>query len=258
MLIRPPAVAGTFYPGAPTELAEAVDRLLASARSDARRPKAIIVPHAGYVYSGAIAAAGFAQLAGASLERIVLIGPAHRVAIEGLVWPGVTRLATPLGELEVDLEALARVPEVVPHPAAHAREHSLEVELPFLQHVAPHAKIVPIAASHAAPRVVGGVLEALWGGDETAIVISSDLSHFHGYDEARQIDRETAQHIVALDPTLSGDQACGCTGINGLLWVARPRGMRAEILELCNSGDTAGRREEVVGYGAFALYEAAA
>ena len=159
--IRPPAAAGTFYPGDPAELAATVDRLLSRAVFDGPRPKAIVVPHAGYLYSGSIAAAGFARIAGAQLARIVLIGPAHRVATSGLVWPGAARLKTPLGELEVDVDALARVPEVTAHPAAHAREHSIEDELPFLQAIAPHAKIVPLVTSHASPEVVGHVLDAL-------------------------------------------------------------------------------------------------
>jgi hypothetical protein len=252
--VRPAAVAGAFYPGSKTELSGVVDGLIASA-APGPIPKALVVPHAGYIYSGAIAASGFARIAGAPIERVVLIGPAHRVFVEGLVWPGTTHLRTPLGDIEVDVEALRRVPEVVAHPAAHAREHSLEVELPFIQRLAPRAKVVPIAASHAAPELVGRVLGVLWGGPETLIVISSDLSHYHPYADARTIDARTAAKIVALDTGLTGDEACGCTGINGLAWIARAKHLRVELVDLRNSGDTAGTRDEVVGYGAFALYE---
>jgi AmmeMemoRadiSam system protein B len=210
------------------------------------------------VYSGAIAASGFARIAAAPITRVVLIGPAHRVFVDGLAWPGTTHMRTPLGDIEVDVEALQRVPDVIAHPAAHAREHSLEVELPFVQRLLPRAKVVPIAASHAAPELVGRVLDTLWGGPETLIVISSDLSHYHPYADAKTIDARTAAKIVALDTTLTGDEACGCTGINGLAWVARRRKLRVELIDLRNSGDTAGKRDEVVGYGAFALYEEAA
>jgi AmmeMemoRadiSam system protein B len=256
---RPPAVAGAFYPASAEELAGTIDRLIGEISLDrAPRPKALIVPHAGYIYSGAIAASGFARVAGAEFTRVVLLGPAHRVAVRGLVWPGTTHLATPLGDVEVDVEALQRVPEVVAHPAAHAREHSLEVELPFVQRLLPRAKVVPIAASYASAEQVGRVLDALWGGPETLIVISSDLSHYHPYRDGRAIDERTAAKIVALDTALTGEEACGCTGINGLAWAGKRRGLRIELLDLRSSGDTAGTRDEVVGYGAFAGYEGAA
>lgn len=256
--VRPAAVAGTFYPGSSAALGTTVDALLGAVSFEKRElPKALIVPHAGFTYSGPVAAAGFARVASVAdrLERVVILGPAHRVAFEGLTWPGTTHLRTPLGDLEVDVTAIEGVPELVAHPAAHAREHSIEVELPFIQRLAPRAKIIPIAASHAAPDVVGRVLEQLWGGPETLIVISSDLSHFHPYAEAAAIDRRTAAKIVALETGLTGEEACGCTGINGLAWVARRRNLRIEVLDLRSSGDTAGPRDEVVGYGAFAAYE---
>jgi MEMO1 family protein len=259
--VRAPAVAGTFYPGSASELGATVDRLLAAVEVDpsAPCPKALIVPHAGYVYSGAIAASAFARIApyGDRITRVVLVGPAHRVYVEGLVSPGASRLRTPLGELAVDEAALAALPQFAANPGVHAREHSLEVELPFLQRVTPHAKLVPLAGTRAKPGLVGAALETLWGGPETLIVISSDLSHYLPYDEARRIDEQTCARIVALDPSIAGDQACGSIGINGLLWVARKRGLRVELVDLRSSGDTAGSRDEVVGYGAFALYEAA-
>jgi AmmeMemoRadiSam system protein B len=258
--VRPPAVAGTFYPASPDVLGRTVDGLLAAAGAPSGPcPKALIVPHAGYIYSGPIAASGFARVAahGPRFERVVLIGPAHRVPVVGLASPGCAQLATPLGELAVDLDALAEVPDVTASAAAHAREHALEVELPFLQRIAPRAKIVPLVAGRAKPSEVGAVLERLWGGPETLIVVSSDLSHYLPYDIGRVGDRSTAAQISALDTTLTGEQACGAVAINGLLHVARAKGMRAELIDLRSSGDTAGPRDEVVGYGAFALYEVA-
>lgn len=261
-LIRPAAVAGAFYPGSAAELRGVVERLLGAAPApDPRRAKAIVVPHAGYVYSGPVAAAGFARLFahGRELERVVLLGPAHRVPLDGLATPGATRLRTPLGDVEVDREALARVPDVPESPRAHAREHSLEVELPFLQVVAPRARVAPFVVGHAPPEAVARVIDALWGGPETVVVVSSDLSHYLPYDEGREVDTDTARRILSLDRrALVGEEACGCAGINGLLRVARARGLRAELASLASSGDTAGPRDEVVGYGAFAFYEGAA
>ncbi|HEY5920868.1 MAG TPA: AmmeMemoRadiSam system protein B [Kofleriaceae bacterium] len=255
--VRGPAVAGSFYPASPTELAATVDRLLAAVNvtPDAPCPKALIVPHAGYVYSGAIAASAFARVMPHTdrIERVVLVGPAHRVYVEGLVSPGATRLRTPLGELVVDPATAT----FTANPTAHAREHSLEVELPFLQRVAPRATIVPLAGTRARAEIVGAALEKLWGGPETLIVISSDLSHYLPYAEGRRVDEQTCARITALDPTIGGEQACGSIGINGLLWVAKRKQLRIELVDLRSSGDTAGSRDEVVGYAAFALYEAA-
>ena len=261
-VVRPPAVAGSFYPASAGTLSALVDRLLAGASPvpPGPCPKALIVPHAGYVYSGPIAASAFALLAphAATIERIVLLGPAHTMRVAGLVSPDATRMATPLGEITVDQAALDTVPEVAASRAAHAREHSLEVELPFVQRVVPRARIVPLAVGHARPEEVAHVLRELWGGPETVVLISSDLSHYMPYDTGRELDVNTAARIVALaTEPLDGEQACGAAGINGLLAVARERGLRAELVDLRSSGDTAGPRGEVVGYGAFAFYEVA-
>ena len=258
--VRSPAVAGTFYPQGRTDLASLVDRLLADARPPAGRgvPKAIVVPHAGYVYSGPIAASAFKlfEPIADEIERVILIGPAHRVFLDGLASPGASALATPLGQVPVDEESLAGVPEVARDPKAHAREHSLEVEIPFLQRVAPRAKIVPLVVGHASPEAVGRILEKLWGGPETRIVVSSDLSHYLSYEEGRFADARTARRIVSLAAQPVGqDEACGASGINGLVWVARKRQLRGELIDLRSSGDTAGSRDEVVGYGAFAFFE---
>ncbi len=259
--VRAPAVARTFYPASASELARTVDRLLAAVAVDpaAPCPKALIVPHAGYIYSGPIAASAFARVAphGDRIERVVLVGPAHRVHVDGLVTPGASRVSTPLGELIVDETALRALPGITANPTAHAREHSLEVELPFLQRVAPRAKLVMLAGTRAKPEVVGATLEALWGGPETLIVISSDLSHYLPYAHGRTVDEDTCARIVALDASIAGDEACGSIGINGLLWVARRKQLRVELVDLRSSGDTAGSRDEVVGYAAFALYEGA-
>jgi AmmeMemoRadiSam system protein B len=251
-------VAGTFYPASPEALGRMVDRMLEDARAPAGPcPKALVVPHAGYVYSGPVAAAAFARIAphAARLRRAVVIAPAHRVPVDGVVAPGCDRLRTPLGEVEVDAEALAAVSDVGTSAAAHAHEHAVEVELPFLQRVAPRARVVPLVAGRAAPARVGAVLDALWGGPETLLVVSSDLSHYLPYETAREVDEATARQIEAGGPPLRPEQACGAVGVNGLLHVARRRGLRIERVDLRSSGDTAGPRDQVVGYGAFALYE---
>jgi AmmeMemoRadiSam system protein B len=259
-VVRAPAVAGSFYPESKAELGALVDRLLGDARpaADAQVPKAIVVPHAGYVYSGAIAASAFKLFEPIAdrIQRIILIGPTHRVYIDGLASPGAHALATPLGHIDVDNESLIGIPEIVDDARAHAREHSLEVQIPFLQRVAPHAKIIPLVVGHATPDVVGRILERLWDGPETRIVISSDLSHYLPYEEGRHADARTARRIATMGAQPIGpDEACGASGINGLLWVGRKKQLRGQIIDLRSSGDTAGTREEVVGYGAFAFYE---
>jgi MEMO1 family protein len=257
MLVRPPAVAGSFYPASKPELSRLLDRLLEEAKSAETHvsPKVVVAPHAGYIYSGPIAASAFARVT-APIERVVLIGPAHRVFVRGMVSPGADRLGTPLGEVVVDVEALARVPYITPHPEAHAQEHSLEVELPFIQKIAPTARVVPIAVSHANASDVGRAIDALWGGPETLIVISSDLSHYHPYAEGRARDERSVAKILAFDPTLLGEDACGCTGLNALAWVAQRKPLRGELIDLRSSGDTAGSHDAVVGYAAIAFVEA--
>ena len=262
--VRPAAVAGMFYPGMPADLAANVRQCLVDAATRPRvggaRPKALIVPHAGYIYSGPIAAAAYARLAGshATIRRVVILGPTHRIAVRGLALPTVRAFATPLGEVEVDLKAAAlalSLPQVVQNDAAHALEHSLEVQLPFLQAVLDDFRIVPFAVGSATPDEVADVIERLWGGPETLILVSSDLSHYHRYAEAREIDRGSAEGILALSSALDHDQACGATPINGLALCARRHGLVPELLDLRNSGDTAGDRSRVVGYASFAFVE---
>ncbi len=271
--LRPAAVAGLFYPSEPGELRATVSALLDAARADhrartpggaaaaARAPKALILPHAGYVYSGAIAASGYAALGAAArtLGRVVLLGPAHRVWLRGLAVPAAQAFATPLGEMPVDTDAVAALralPAVTVSDEAHALEHSLEVQLPFLQELAPQARIVPVVAGDASCGEAAALIDVLWGGPETLIIVSSDLSHYQSYASACVADRATAQAIVAGREDLRGDEACGAVPINGLARVARRRGLRVEILDLRNSGDTAGERSRVVGYGAFGYYDA--
>lgn len=260
--LRPPAVAGMFYPGNPAVLSATVDQLLAAAPvAMPTQPKALIVPHAGYIYSGPTAALAYASLAPwhATIRRVVLLGPTHRVAVDGIAAPLAEAFATPLGSIPLDraaLDKLDELPQIVRSDRAHAEEHSLEVHLPFLQRVLDEFTLVPLAVGHASPQAVAEVLDLLWGGPETLIVISSDLSHFLPYAAANQVDRDTCQHILQLDSRIRPEQACGAYPINGLLLAARQRGLAPQLIQRCNSGDTAGDKQRVVGYAAFSFTEA--
>ncbi len=234
--------------------------LTQASAAPAAPPKVLIVPHAGYVYSGPVAARAYARVAVLRdvVRRVVLLGPTHRVYMRGLALPACTAFATPLGEVPIDQEALAAVralPQVTVSDAPHALEHSLEVQLPFLQTVLGQFALLPLAVGDVAPESVAAVLDVLWGGAETLIVVSSDLSHYHGYAEATRIDRTTADSILALTGAIDHEQACGATPINALLLCARRRGLESELIDLRNSGDTAGHRSRVVGYAAFAFAE---
>ncbi len=261
--IRPAAVAGRFYPDNPAELRRMVENFLREAKAAAGpTPKAVIAPHAGYIYSGPIAASAYAQLAPArdTIKRIVLLGPSHYELFDGLAATGATAFATPLGAVPVDTAAIAdlcsRLPQVSVRDEAHADEHALEVQLPFLQVALADFKIVPLLVGEASDEEVMAVIEALWGGDETRIVISSDLSHYHDYQTAQQTDSGTAQVIESLNwKKLRGDLACGCRPICGLLGAVKEHGLRCHTVDLRNSGDTSGERDRVVGYGAFVFTE---
>ncbi|MGO9512829.1 MAG: AmmeMemoRadiSam system protein B [Steroidobacteraceae bacterium] len=253
-------MAGSFYPQDPRELSATVAALLAGKHGSAQPPKALIVPHAGYVYSGSVAAQAYASLGAAAreLRRVLLLGPSHREWFRGLAVSTVQSFATPLGMVRVDTAAVSRLcalSAVMKSDAAHALEHSLEVQLPFLQHVAPAAEIVPVVAGDASPAEVAGVIEELWDGAQTLIVVSSDLSHYHSYRTARELDGATAQAIVEGRTDLLGEQACGCVLVNGLSLAVRAHGLHAAVLDLRNSGDTAGDKQRVVGYGAFGFFE---
>ncbi|MDS4030448.1 MAG: AmmeMemoRadiSam system protein B [Candidatus Contendobacter sp.] len=259
--VRTPAVAGLFYPADATELHAQVRHFLSQVEpSTEPPPKAIIAPHAGYIYSGPIAASAYARLRAVRdvITRVVLLGPSHRVGFRGIAVSGMVAFSTPLGQIPVDQEAVEQIrslPEVGFLEQAHAQEHSLEVHLPFLQEVLGDFKLVPLVVGDARPAEVGAVLEALWGGPETLIVISSDLSHYQDYQTARNLDSATSQAIEALRyEDIGYDQACGRNPVNGLLWMARRKGLRGETIDLRNSGDTAGSRDQVVGYGAYVFH----
>src|SRR5262249_55223094 len=261
--VRPWAVAGSFYPADAQELAAAVHGYLAAAAAAApaaaTAPKALIVPHAGYVYSGPLAATAAARLAPAraSIERVVLIGPAHYLPIQGLAASGADAFATPLGDVPVDraaIDSLSDLPQVAVRDDAHRREHCLEVQLPFLQTILKPFAIVPLVVGTATPDEVHQLIDRLWGGPETLILISSDLSHYHDDATARRLDAATAAAIEALAPKRIGDErACGRIPIGGLLLSARARGLHAVTADLRNSGDTAGPHGKVVGHGAVLL-----
>ncbi len=318
--IRPPAVAGLFYPGDAEDLRRQVQKLLNDARlfnlfpdghgdaknrharpplpNPASRPtagfahpadscggkhafrnpvfvpegeetneslrefsiKALIVPHAGYIYSGAIAATAYATLrpVAARIRRVILLGPTHHVAVRGLALPDADAFDTPLGRVMLDTDAasvIGRLPQVCVSSQAHAQEHSLEVQLPFLQSVLTDFTLLPLAVGRATAQEVAEVLEFLWGGEETLIVISSDLSHYLPYPIAQRVDDETVHTILALEPSISHERACGGTPVNGLMLVAQKHGLVPHLLDLRNSGDTAGTRDKVVGYASFAFTE---
>ncbi|TQV65064.1 MAG: AmmeMemoRadiSam system protein B [Halothiobacillaceae bacterium] len=259
--VRPAAVAGRFYPAQPSALLHQLDDFIAPARETSSWPKVLIAPHAGYIYSGPIAGQAYALLRAArgQISRVVLLGPAHFVRLRGLALPEAEAFATPLGTVPVDMDAvraIADLPQVIRADAPHAPEHSLEVHLPFLQHMLDGFSVVPLVVGDATYEAVAEVIERLWGGPETLIVISTDLSHVLDYATARALDAQTAEAIEALQPeAIRYEQACGRTPLGGLLQLARQRGMRIERLDLRNSGDTAGPRDQVVGYGAWALYE---
>jgi MEMO1 family protein len=258
MITRRAAVAGSFYPADPERLRRQILDLLAGTKADGNAtPKAVIAPHAGYVYSGPVAAAAFATLRGcnAAFARVVVIGPAHYVPIHGIAVPQAEAFATPLGRVPVDrnaLDGIADLPSVLRSDAAHAPEHALEVEIPFLQIVLSSFSLVPLVVGDATAQDVAQVLARLWGGPETLLVVSSDLSHYHSYETARRLDAATA---AAIEKGVSADlgpaQACGYLPIAGLLVEANRRGLKAQRLSMCNSGDTAGPRDQVVGYGAW-------
>jgi AmmeMemoRadiSam system protein B len=263
--VRAPAVAGQFYPADPDELRQQVVGFLAGVPAvECPAPKAVIAPHAGYIYSGPIAASAYARLTPAceGIHRIVLLGPAHYVAIPGLALPSVEAFATPLGLVPLDLAAVQRLralAQVTVDDSAHEREHSLEVQLPFLQVILKQFTLVPLAVGEAEPGEISEVLELLWGGPETRFVISSDLSHYFEFHMAQRLDQTTAQAIEALDYKRIGTrEACGSVPIRGLLQTAHRHALKAYTVDLRNSGDTAGPRDRVVGYGAFAFEEATA
>ncbi len=256
--IRPPAVAGLFYPADAEELTLDIQQLLTDAEQHNLTPKALIVPHAGYVYSGAIAATAYNTLrpVASTIKRVILLGPTHHVAVHGLALPNVDVFDTPLGQVKLDsdaIQAIAHLPQVSISAEAHAMEHSLEVQLPFLQSVLIEFTLLALAVGMTSAEAVAEVLEYLWGGDETLIVVSSDLSHYLPYATAQQVDNATVQSILQLQQPITHDHACGGIPISSLIIAAKKHQLTPRLLDLRNSGDTAGSHDRVVGYAAIAF-----
>ena len=260
--VRPAAVAGQFYPADPSALSAFIEQALTEARAhlpeSAAFPKALIVPHAGFIYSGPTAAYAYALLQATSIRRVVLLGPSHRVPFYGLALPEEDAFRTPLGDIAMDREAIEAIRSlsiVDTYGAGHAWEHSLEVQLPFLQTMLDDFSLLPLSVGSVEFKDVAHVIDILWGDRQTLFVISSDLSHYHPYEVARSLDRETIDQMLAMRPVISHERACGATGINALLMAARERRMQIRLLDYRNSGDTAGEKDHVVGYASLALYE---
>ena len=260
--VRPPAVAGRFYPADPAVLAADVDRYLAEGLGEAPAPHAVVVPHAGYVYSGPVAGSAYRLVAGraGTVERVVLVGPAHFEWVSGLVVPSAAAFDTPLGRVRVDSvareQALAASPGVAVDDEAHQPEHSLEVQLPFLQRCLGDVPVLPLLVGHPAAATVADLLQLWWDDPATLVVVSTDLSHYEDYATARRRDTRTAEAVVGVRPEDVGDRdACGAYALRGLLTLAGRRRAEVRLLDLRSSGDTAGPRDRVVGYGAFAVVD---
>ncbi len=260
--IRQPAVAGTFYPASPRELQAQVDGFLAGVKNNFAAPKALIAPHAGYIYSGPVAASAYASICkrAATINRVVLLGPAHLVFVQGVAASSADKFRTPLGDIALDqsciTDLVSRYSFVNILDEAHTQEHSLEAHLPFLQRILDEFSLIPLAVGEADNEQIASLLETLWGGPETLIVISSDLSHYHDYATAQRMDRATSAAIEQLQPErIQYEDACGRVPINGLLQAAKYYGLEATNIDLRNSGDTAGPRDQVVGYGAYLFHE---
>lgn len=260
MTAREPAVAGMFYSAEAEQLQREVSSLLGNAETESGPvPKAMVVPHAGYVYSGPVAAEAYRLLTPArrSIHRVVLFGPAHRVYLEGMAVPSADGFVTPLGTVPVERKIIADIsefPGVCVSDTAHKDEHSLEVQLPFLQSLLDQFQLVPIVVGQCEPNLVAEVMDALWGGPETLIVVSSDLSHYLPYDQAQQVDENTCRRILTKASTLTGDEACGAYALNGLMSTGHCKQLTVEAVDVRNSGDTSGQKDRVVGYGAFILH----
>ncbi|MDM8569251.1 AmmeMemoRadiSam system protein B [Thiotrichales bacterium HSG1] len=259
MNTRTPAVAGTFYPNNTHELSVMIDQLLQSVKTIGETPKAVIVPHAGYIYSGPIAASIYAMIRPArdTIKRVILLGPSHHVPFLGLAATKMQNFSTPFGNVPVDRQAIDNIvkfPQVSFMEQAHANEHSLEVQLPFLQKILDEFSIVPLVVGKATYEQVGEILQALWGNEETIIIVSSDLSHYNNYQTAQKLDKLTTQAIETLSPEkIDCEQACGAIPISALLHIAKNKKMQVKTIDLRNSGDTAGSKDQVVGYGAYAF-----
>lgn len=268
--VRQPAVAGYFYPAIKGELERTLHEMLHAAgeemgiNGDAGKgaPKVLIAPHAGYMYSGPIAASAYVRLKemASQIKRVVMIGPSHRVGFEGVALPSVQDFLTPLGRVPLDRAVIDEIIEkgnLQAMDVAHRDEHSLEVHLPFLQTVLKDFHLVPILAGKAEPELVAELLLELWGGEETLIVCSSDLSHYLEYSQARELDQKTSEAILNYRPAdIRYENACGGAALKGTLMASQQKGLTPQLLDLRNSGDICGDRLKVVGYGAYAFYAA--
>lgn len=259
--IRPAAVAGLFYPDDPSQLkSDILDYLGQANPHSSTTPKAIIAPHAGYIYSGPVAASAYKLIEPAAnkINQVILLGPSHRVALRGIATPAADYFATPLGNIKVNqslCHELEQLDFVQPNPAAHQQEHSLEVHLPFLQLILDDFELVPLVVGDCDSASVSQLLEPLWDREDTLIIISSDLSHFHNYHTAVRLDKNTSDAIEHLQPEkIHYDDACGRNPLNGLLTLAKKKNLSIQTLDLRNSGDTAGSKDRVVGYGAYAVH----
>jgi AmmeMemoRadiSam system protein B len=263
-ITRSAAVSGLFYPDEPQILRDTIDTLLSQSaiKEQSTQVKAIIAPHAGYQYSGLTAARVYKQLQTLRdrIQRVVLLGPSHRVAFEGMALTEADFFETPLGQIKVnkdDYPQLLAMENMFVFEQAHVAEHCIEVQLPFLQRILNNFTIIPIVVGIADPHSVSNIIESLWGGDETLFVISSDLSHYQSYESAQQTDNETSRAILDLDfNAIQPNNACGCMAVNGLLNFAHRHPLTVKLIDQCNSGDTAGDKDKVVGYGSYLFEEA--
>lgn len=257
---RPATVAGMFYPSDAAELEAQVKRYLDEAKTDLLSPKAMIVPHAGYIYSGQVAARAYATLLNRQqpINRVVVIGPSHRVAFEGIAMSTMDSFETPLGAIPVAQRAFAALADlsgVIADDLPHSQEHCVEVQLPFLQFVLGQFELLPLVVGRSSAGQVAAVMELLWSDPETLFVISSDLSHYHDYQNASVRDRNTTHYIEALEgANLNSEDACGYIPMQGLLQIAQKKHLEEQTLVVRNSGDTAGSKDRVVGYGAYVFH----
>ncbi|MCW8930188.1 MAG: AmmeMemoRadiSam system protein B [Gammaproteobacteria bacterium] len=259
---RHPAVAGTFYPGETKELNSSIQGYLDDAETKPinSKPKAMIVPHAGYIYSGPIAASAYSQLIpfAKQISRVVLLGPSHKIPILGIACSSQDSFKTPLGDIPLDrklIDKVEQLPFVETHDDAHLQEHSLEVQLPFLQKVLPEFTLVPLVIGQIEDEQVSELIETLWLEENTLFLISSDLSHYLDYERAQECDQATSEAIADLTPQkIHYEQACGRSAIAGMLLSAKKHSLKVQMLDLRNSGDTAGTKDRVVGYGSWAFF----
>jgi AmmeMemoRadiSam system protein B len=257
--IRQSAVAGSFYPNDPVELKNQLKTMLNNLPNPQQQPKALIVPHAGYYYSGAVAAHAYASLSQlkSQIKRVVLLGPSHRVYLQGCAVPDNQIFNTPLGDITIDTHNCQNLVDgdlAQVNNQAHVQEHSLEVQLPFLQQLLDDFVLLPIVVGQSTPEQVSALLTELTKLEDSLLVVSTDLSHFHPYDQAKQLDTNTIEQILQFQPNLDGQDACGCYSVNGLLHFAKTQNWQSELLNYANSGDINHSKDEVVGYASFILY----